>query len=216
MVEKIGRAELADGGGRKALGAGHLQDGFFVQIVAVEMLVDVAEHGVVLDEGNDGVAGRHGRIAGIDRVAEGAGVAEVMAARHRRTVRHGEGRKQRMRVLEVDALVANFGHRRRGLRRHDAPAQTVRHEQDQVARRGVLRRRGIADAYRLADSNTIVRRITFSPDRSHSGGPPVPRFSFALRQNCYIERNRPQEWGAEERTASDRSPGGVERAAIKP
>ena len=143
MVEKIGRAELADGGGREVLGAGHLQDGFLVQIVAVEMLVDVAEHGVVLDEGNDSVASRHGRIAGIDRVAEGAGVAEVMAARHRRTVRHGEGRKQRMRVLEVDALVANFRHRRRGLRRHDAPAQTVRHEQDEVARRGVLRRRGI-------------------------------------------------------------------------
>ena len=126
----------------KPLRAGHLQDGFLVQIVAVEMLVDVAEHGVVLDEGNDGVAGRHGRIAGIDRVAEGAGIAEVMAARHRRAVRHGEGRKQRMRVLEVDALVANFGHRGRGLRRHDAPAQAVRHEQDEIARRGVLRRRG--------------------------------------------------------------------------
>ena len=43
----------------KPLRARHLQDGFFVEIVAVEMLVDVAEHGVVLDEGNDGVAGRH-------------------------------------------------------------------------------------------------------------------------------------------------------------
>ena len=182
----------------KPLRAGHLQNGFFVQIVAVEMLVDVAEHGVVLDEGNDGVAGRHGRIAGIDRVAEGAGIAEVMAARHRRTVRHGEGRKQRMRILEVDALVANFRHRRRGLRRHDAPAQAVRHEQDEVARRGVLRRRCTGgQRNRPADSNTIVRRITFSPTRSHSGDPPVPRFSFALRQDCYIERNRPQERGAE-------------------
>ena len=118
----------------KPLRARHLQNGFFVQIVAVEMLVDVAEHGVVFDEGHDGVAGRHGRIAGVDRVAEGAGIAEVMAAGHRRAVRHGEGRKQRMRVLEIDALVADFGHRRRGLRRHDAPAQAVRHEQDQVAR----------------------------------------------------------------------------------
>ena len=31
---------------REPLGARHLQDGFFVEIVAVEMLVDIAEHGV--------------------------------------------------------------------------------------------------------------------------------------------------------------------------
>jgi hypothetical protein len=83
MVEKIGRAELADRGSREALRAGHLQNGFFVQIVAVEMLVDVAEHRVVFDEGHNRVAGRDGSIAGVDRVAEGAGIAEVMATSHR-------------------------------------------------------------------------------------------------------------------------------------
>ena len=126
---------------REALVARHLQDGFFVEIVAVEMLVDIAEHGVVLDEGDDGVAGGHRGIAGVDRVGERAGIAEIMAGRHRRAVGHGEGREQRMRILEVDALVADLGHRGRGLRRHDAPAQAVRDEQDQVAGRVVLRRR---------------------------------------------------------------------------
>ena len=138
VVEQQGRAELADGGGAETLGARHLQDGLFVEIVAVEMLVDVAEHGIVFDEGDDGVAGGHRRIAGVDRVAERAGIAEIMPARHRRAVGHGEGREQRMRILEIDALVAELGHRRRGLRRHDAPAQAVRDEQDQVAGRGVL------------------------------------------------------------------------------
>ena len=99
------------------------------------------KNGIDLEERRDGVVGVGDGAAGVDRVAEGAGIAEVMAAGHRRAVRHGEGRKQRMRVLEIDALVANFRHRGRGLRRHDAPAQTVRHKQDEVARRGVLRRR---------------------------------------------------------------------------
>ena len=44
---------------RETLGARHLQNGLFVEIVAVEMLVDIAEHGVVFDEGDDGVAGGH-------------------------------------------------------------------------------------------------------------------------------------------------------------
>ncbi len=33
---------------------------------------------------------------------------------------------------------------------------------------------------RLADSNTIVRRIRFSPKRSNDGWQPVPPFSFAM------------------------------------
>src|SRR6266545_2900065 len=38
---------------------------------------------------------------------------------------------------------------------------------------------------RLADSNTMVRRIGFSPVRSGSGRWPLPSFSFDLRQDCY-------------------------------
>src|SRR6266550_428172 len=50
-----------------------------------------------------------------------------------------------------------------------------------------------ANVIRLADSNTIVRRIRFSPTGSGSGDPPWLPFRFALRQDCYIVWNRPQE-----------------------
>ena len=142
MVEQQGGAELADRRGAETFGARHLQNSIFVEIVAAEMLVDIAEHRIVLDEGNDGAAGRLGRVAGVDRIRERAGVAEIMAARDRRSVGHGEGRKQRMRVLEVDALVANLGHGRSGLLGHDLAAQAVRDEQDEVTGCGVLRRGG--------------------------------------------------------------------------
>src|SRR2546430_9003841 len=48
---------------------------------------------------------------------------------------------------------------------------------------------------RLADSNTIVRRISLFPIGSDSGDPPLPRFSFAMRQDCYIGAHWPQERG---------------------
>src|SRR2546429_5956904 len=50
-----------------------------------------------------------------------------------------------------------------------------------------------ASAIRPADSNRVLRRIRFSPTRSSSGDPPLLPFSFALRQDCYIVWNRPQE-----------------------
>ena len=49
-----------------------------------------------------------------------------------------------------------------------------------------------ASAIRPADSSTILRRISFSP---HEAVPAIRRrfrFSFALRQDCYIVWNRPQ------------------------
>jgi len=85
VVENQRRADLADRRRAKTLGARHLQDGFLIQIVAVEMLVDIAQHRIVLDEGDDGVAGGRGRKTGIDRVAERSGIAEVMPGRHRRS-----------------------------------------------------------------------------------------------------------------------------------
>jgi hypothetical protein len=138
VIEDQGRADLADRSGAQALLARHLQDGFLVEVVSAELFVDFGEDRVDLDEGCDRAVGVVDRFAGVDRVGEGAGIAEVMSARHRRAVGHGEGRKQRVRVFEVDALVAQFRHGRRGLRRHDPAAQAVRDEQDQVSRRGVL------------------------------------------------------------------------------
>jgi hypothetical protein len=88
MVEQQGRAELADRRGAEALCPRHSQNGVFVQIIAVEVLIDVVEHGIVFDEGDDGVARRHRRIASVEGVTERAGIAEIMPACHRRAVGH--------------------------------------------------------------------------------------------------------------------------------
>jgi hypothetical protein len=83
MVEDQGRAELADGRGAVSLLARHLKDGFFVQIVAAEMLIDIEDDRIDLEKRRDGIVGVGNRIAGVDRVAEVAGVAEIMAGSHR-------------------------------------------------------------------------------------------------------------------------------------
>ena len=83
VVELIGRTVLAERGRAVALVAGQLQDRVLVEIIALEMLVDVAEHGVVLDEGDHGIAGGHRGVVGPDRVREHAGIAEIMPGRHR-------------------------------------------------------------------------------------------------------------------------------------
>ena len=166
VIEHQGRAELADRGGAVALGAGDFQDGLLVDVVAAEMLVDVAQHGIGFDERRNGAAGRGNGIAGIDRVAEIAGVAEVVASRHCRGVGHGEGRKQRMRVAEIDALVADLGHRGRALGRHDQPRRPS--GTNRITLCGGLFCAAAAPAksvVRLADSKRIARRIKVFPDQ---------------------------------------------------
>ena len=171
VIEDQGRAELADRRRAEALVARHFQHGFLVQIVAAEMLVDIAQHRIDFEERRDGAVGVRDGIAGVDRVAEVAGIAEVVAGRHRRGVGRGEGREQRVRVPEIDALVADLGHRRRGLRRHDPAAQAVRHEQDEIVGRVVLRERRCRQTatVRPADNSTIARRIKISPEKANSG-----------------------------------------------
>src|SRR3977135_1507428 len=108
MVEKQGGTELTDRSRAVAFCTRHLQYCFFVQIIAAEMLIDVEDNRIDFEERRDGAVRRPDWIAGIDRVAEVAGIAEVMASCHRRGVGGGKGRKQRVRILEIDALVANF------------------------------------------------------------------------------------------------------------
>ncbi len=148
---------------------------FLVEVVAVEVVIDFGEHRIVLDERRHGVAGcRHRGVAGVDGVGEGAGVAEIVTGRQRRAIGHREGREQRMRILEVDALVADLGHRGRCLRRHDVAAQAVRNEQDQVAGLGVLRRGGTRRQARSCSrtSSVMARRISFFPLMKPRGSPP--------------------------------------------
>ncbi len=141
VVENQRWADLADCRGAEPLRARQLQDGLFIEVIATEMLVDIAQHCIVFDEGGDGIAGGRRAVTGEDRVAESPGVAEKMPGRHARGVGHGEGRKQRMRVLEIDALVADFGHRWRGLGRDLQRAQSIRNEQDHIVGSVVLRGR---------------------------------------------------------------------------
>ncbi len=133
VIEHQRRAELADRRGRVAGAARHLQDGLFVEIVAAEMIVDVAEHRIVFDERRGAAGSRADRITGVDGVAEDAGVAEIVPGRHARRVRHGEGGEQRVRIGEVDALVTDRGHGRRGLRGDFQRPQAVRNEQNDVS-----------------------------------------------------------------------------------
>ena len=81
-VEDQHRADLADRGGAVALVAGQLQDRRLVEIIAAEMLVDVAEHDIVFQKRRRGAAGAGHRKAGIDGVGEIAGVTELMAGGH--------------------------------------------------------------------------------------------------------------------------------------
>jgi hypothetical protein len=111
-----------------------VEDRRLVEIVAGEMRVDVAEHRIVFEERRHAAAGGRQRIAGEDGVAEGAGIAEIVTARHAGGIRHGEGREQRVRIGEIDAALAQRRHGRRGLGAHLQCAEPVRNEQDEIAR----------------------------------------------------------------------------------
>ena len=134
VIEDQRGPQLADGRGRQARVARGLQDRVLVHEVAGEVIVDVAQDRVVLDEGRAAAAGARHRIAGIDGVAEHAGVAQVMAGRHARAVGHGEGREQRVRVGEAHAARHQGVDCGRGLVVHHAGAQAVGHEQHDVVR----------------------------------------------------------------------------------
>ena len=131
-----GGPELADHRGLKALGAGPRDQRFFVQVIAAEFLVHFGQHRVVLKAGNRrSIAADHG-CAGVDRVAEIAGVADVMAGGDGRGIHRGDGGKQRMAVGEIHPLgleLEEVGH----VARLDAAiAQAVGDEDDDVVRLG--------------------------------------------------------------------------------
>ena len=186
VVEDQGRTDLAHRRSRETLFARQPQHGLLIEIVTLEMLVDVAQHGVVLEKGHDRVAGRRGAVAGIDRVREIAGIAEIVACRHRRCVGRCEGREQRMRILEVDALVAHRRHRGRRLRRHLQRAQAIGHEKDKVVRCGVLRGCGARGQGEQAcgKSQDCAAHDDF-PREACGGRSGRALSSFAVRQICY-------------------------------
>ena len=140
MIEDQDRPELAHRGGAEALCAGDLENRLLVEVIAAEVLVDVAEHGVVFEKWRHGRlrVGHGHRVARVDRVAEVAGIARIVAGREACRIGGREGREERVRVLEVDACVAQRRHGRCRLGRHLEGAQSVRNEQDDVVGAGLL------------------------------------------------------------------------------
>src|SRR5271166_3630138 len=149
------------------------------------MLVDIAQHRIALEEGCEAAAGSRHREARVDRVAEISGVPEKMAGRHHRRVGRREGREQRVRVLEIDAVVANGAYGRRRLLRDDEGAEPVRYEEHDIVRltgRGSLQshdtereRRGKCQACQVSHESTSCVGCM---------GIWRPQRSSALRQKC--------------------------------
>ena len=132
MIEDQNRADLADRGGAETGVARGREQRRLVEEIAAIVLIDAAQHRVVFERRRH--AGIADVVAGINGVAEDAGIADPMAGRHGRGVRHGEGREHRMAVLEIDALIADCGHGRRGLRRHHLGAHAIGHEENDIVR----------------------------------------------------------------------------------
>src|SRR3954465_6549144 len=98
MIEDQRRAKLAEYGGAVTGGARRRQNGLLIQIISAEVLVHLGQHTGALDSWRNASPRRRNRETCVDRVAEMAGVTELMARRHARGVGRGECRKQRMRV----------------------------------------------------------------------------------------------------------------------
>ncbi len=96
------------------------------------MLIELFQHRIVLDEGCQALGRARHRKAGVEHVAEIAGVAHQMAGRDHRRIRGGDGRIDRMAVREVDAGVADAGECRGPLGRHRCGPKAVSDEQDDI------------------------------------------------------------------------------------
>jgi len=66
----------------EALGPRHLQYRFFIQVIAAEMLIDIEQNRVDFEKRHHGVIGVRDWVTGINRIAEGPGIAEIMTGRH--------------------------------------------------------------------------------------------------------------------------------------
>jgi hypothetical protein len=82
VIEHHGRSDFADCGCAKALMARSEQNGILVDEISGEMIIDVAEHGVVLDERGHAVGGVRSWKSDIDSVAKDTGIAKEMSRGH--------------------------------------------------------------------------------------------------------------------------------------
>ena len=170
------------------------------------MRIDLAEHRVVLEERRHRAAGSRHRPAGVDRVAEVAGVAEIVSGRHRRRVRGGEGREDRVAVGERHAFARQRRDVGRGLVVDRARPQAVGDEDHDVVRRGGRRGR------RLGCRRTGQDQAGNEEFTAHEGLPEgKPDWIVALRQPCDACRGAkprcPPAHRSHVRRCQQRSPG---------
>ena len=137
VIEDQGGAELADGGRREAGLARRLEDGFLVQVVTREVLIDIAQHRIALQERRQAVARARHLEAHVNVVAEVAGIPKHVPRRHAGGVGRGECREQRMRIGEPDAARQKRCHRGRRMLVDHAWPQAVRHEQHDIVGAGL-------------------------------------------------------------------------------
>ena len=126
---------LSEDGGLPALGAGSGDQGGFSQIIAAEFLVHFVQHRIVFQKAQRrGFQADHG-LADIERIAEIAGVADVVAGGDGRGVDRGDGGIERMAVGEINALLLQPRHVGHVARLDAAIAQAIGDKDDDVVRR---------------------------------------------------------------------------------
>ena len=136
------RSQLADHRGGKALRAGAGEQRVLVQVIAAEFLVHLGQHRVVLQRRDGRAIGADHGHAGINGIAEIAGVADVMAGGDGAGIDRGDGGKQRMAVGEIHPFALQLEHVGHVARLDAAIAQPVGHEDDDVVRPGAWRQAG--------------------------------------------------------------------------
>src|SRR5437899_5744475 len=95
---------LADGRSAVALFARQFEYRVFIEEVAREMCVEIAQNRIILDERGRAASGIGDRMREVERIGEHAGIAKVVSGGDRRRICHGESRKQRMAVDQRDTL----------------------------------------------------------------------------------------------------------------
>ena len=126
------RPDLAEGGSEVALFARGRHDRALGNEVTAVMLIELAQHRIVLDEGSYGSGCACNRKAGVERVTEISGVADQVTGRDHRGVGGGNGRIERMTVREVDTGVPHPGECGGSLGRDRRGPKTIGDEQDDV------------------------------------------------------------------------------------
>ena len=94
-------AELADRSGAVSRFACGFENSRFVEVIAAEVRIDLAEHGIVFEERGDAARRACDRGGRPDRVAEIAGIAKLMAGRETGGIGGRERREYRMAVGKV-------------------------------------------------------------------------------------------------------------------